>query len=134
YRRFILDMYGAEPLDGYAWLHGTKSGHFVHVGSVDAPVTDSDIKAMGREFWKASGQGTDASTNKIDVLGWDFAFELNEMGKQLAAEAKVNLVYKKIPREVLEKKAVDQGDIKFYELAALSIQVTIEKGRTARVD
>ena len=29
------------------------------------------------------------------------------------------LAFKKIPREVLEKKAVEQGDISFYELAAL---------------
>ena len=34
----------------------------------------------------------------------------------------------RIPREVLEKKAVEQGDIKFFELAALEVDVT-QKGR-----
>mgnify|MGYP002682881833 CR=1 FL=1 len=29
--------------------------------------------------------------------------------------------FRRIPREVLEKKAVEQGDIRFYELAALSV-------------
>lgn len=130
YRRFILDLYGAEPLDGYAWLHGVKAGRFVHVGSVDAPITDGDIRAIAREFWKAVGKETGAATNTVDILGWDFAFELNEMGKQLAAEANIKLSYKKIPREVLEKKAVEQGDIKFFELAALSVEVLAGKGQS----
>jgi hypothetical protein len=37
YRHFILDLYGAEPIQGYSWLHGLKAGKLVHVGSVDAP-------------------------------------------------------------------------------------------------
>lgn len=33
YRKFILDLYHAEPLTGHAWLHGVKSGRMVHVGA-----------------------------------------------------------------------------------------------------
>lgn len=58
-------------------------------------------------------------------LGWDFAFDVNETAKQFAAENKVDVSFKKIPREVLEKKAVEQGDIKFYELASLTIKTKI---------
>lgn len=134
YRRFILDLYGAQSLEGYNWLHGLKAGRMVHVGSVDAPVLLGDIKAIAQEFWKAVGKDTGASTNSVDVLGWDFAFELNEMGKQMAADANIKMAFKRIPREVLEKKAVEQGDIKFFELAALSVRVTPEKGRTVRVE
>ena len=55
---------------------------------------------------------------------------------QIAAEANVDLAFKKIPREVLEKRAVEQGDIRFFELAALSINLTLNpeekpKGKTA---
>jgi DNA modification methylase len=134
YRRFILDLYSATPIDGYNWLHGVKAGHMVHVGSVDAPVLLGDIKAIAQEFWKAVGKDSGAATNSVDVLGWDFAFELNEMGKQMAADANIKMVFKRIPREVLEKKAVEQGDIRFFELAALSTCVTPEKGRTVRVE
>lgn len=61
------------------------------------------------------------------MLGWDFAFEINETAAQIAAANKVDLKFKKIPCEVLEKKAVEQGDIKFFELASLSVEVKIEK-------
>ncbi len=57
-----------------------------------------------------------------DILGWEFAFELNETARQVAAESRVDVAFKKIPREVLEKKAVEQGDIKFFELGALSVE------------
>ena len=65
-------------------------------------------------------------TNAVDVLGWDFAFEVNETARAIAAEANVRLAFKRIPREVLEKKAVEQGDVRFFELAALSLDITQE--------
>jgi hypothetical protein len=42
----------------------------------------------------------------------------------MAAEHRVDLKLRQIPKEVLEKKAVEQGDIRFYELAALAVDVT----------
>lgn len=124
YRKFILDIYRAEPIIGYAWLHGSKSGRMVHVGAVDAPVTLADVKAIASEVWKTIGKGKGAPERaSVDILGWEFAFELNELARQVAAEARVDVNFKKIPREVLEKKAVDQGDIKFFELAALSVKL-----------
>lgn len=129
YRKFILELYHATPITGYAWIHGTKSGRMVHVGAVDAPVTLSDVKAIAAEVWKAVGTGKDAPKSAgVDILGWEFAFELNELAKQVAAEARVDVAFKKIPREVLEKKAVEQGDVKFFELAALSVNVK-QKGQ-----
>jgi hypothetical protein len=101
----------------------------VHVGAVDAPVTLADVKAIAAEVWRAVGSGKDAPrTAGVDILGWEFAFELNELARQVAAEARVDVAFKKIPREVLEKKAVEQGEIQFFELGALSTDVTT-KGR-----
>lgn len=129
YRIFILELYHATPITGRAWLHGIKGGRMVHVGAVDAPVTLADVKAIARETWKAVASGKDAPTEAgADILGWDFAFELNETAKQVAAESHVHVAFKKIPREVLDKKAVEQGDVKFFELGALSVDKK-QKGR-----
>lgn len=129
YRRFILELYHAHPVGGYAWLHGVKAGRLVHVGAVDSPVSPGDVAQIAGEFKRAVGTGKDApKTNGVDVLGWDFAFELNEVAKQQAAQANINMAFRRIPREVLEKKAVEQGDISFFELAALSVDMQ-QKGR-----
>ncbi|MDQ2762989.1 MAG: site-specific DNA-methyltransferase, partial [Pseudomonadota bacterium] len=134
YRRFILDLYKAQPLSGYVWLHGIRGGAFVHVGSVDAPVTVGDVKQIVLEHRRAIGTGAEApTTSRIDLLGWDFAFELNEVAKQQAALASVDFHFVRIPREVLEKRAVEQGDIAFYELAALAVEV-LHKERTVTLE
>jgi DNA modification methylase len=127
YKHFIIELYHAKALNGYSWIHGTRAGRLVHVGSVDAPVAVEDIKSTIREFWKLVGKDNTIQTNGIDFLGWDFAFDINETAKQFASENKVDVSFKKIPREVLEKKAVEQGDIKFYELASLKINTKQEK-------
>ncbi len=131
YRKFILDLYHATPMSGYSWLHGTNSGRMVHVAAVDAPVTQADVKAIAREAWKAIASGKDSPTKAgVDILGWEFALEVNELAKQVAAESRVDASFKKIPREVLDKKAIEQGDVRFFELGALSVDVK-QKAREA---
>ncbi|RKZ47536.1 MAG: site-specific DNA-methyltransferase [Candidatus Parabeggiatoa sp. nov. 3] len=121
YRQLILDLYHADKIDGYTWLHGVKKGRMVHIGSIDAPVAFGDVKNSVQELWKKGGN------NNLDILGWEFAFELNETARQFAAANKVDLEFKKIPREMLEKRAVDQGDISFFELAALDVTAKVNK-------
>lgn len=129
YRRFILDLYHAEPVEGYVWLHGKKAGRMVHVGAVDSPVALGDVKQIAVEFRRAIGTGKDApKVAGVDVLGWDFALDMNETAKQIAQEAGLDVKFMRIPREVLEQKAVEQGDIRFFELAALSVETEV-KGR-----
>lgn len=129
YRQFVLDLYHATPVSGHSWLHGVKAGRMVHVAAVDAPVTQADVKAIARDTWKAVASGKDSPTKLgADVLGWEFALEVNELAKQVAAESRVDVSFKKIPREVLDKKAVEQGDVRFFELGALSVSAK-PKGR-----
>ncbi len=128
YIEFILNPANGTPLSGYAWLHGVRAGRMVHVGAVDAPVSVGDVTQIAAEFRRAIGTGKDApKTNGVDVLGWDFAFELNEVAKQQAAAANIQMRFLRIPRDVMDKRAVEQGDIRFFELAALSVDVTTQK-------
>jgi adenine-specific DNA-methyltransferase len=100
----------------------------IHVGAVDAPVSVGDVTQIAAEFKRAIGTGKDApKTNGVDVLGWDFAFEINEVAKQQAAAANIQMRFLRIPRDVMDKRAVDQGDIHFFELAALSVEVKTNK-------
>src|ERR1035437_10107963 len=87
YRKFILELYHATPVSGHVWLHGVKGGRMVHVAAVDAPVTRADVNAIAAEVWKASGKGPNSPQKPaVDVLGWEFALDMNETAKQVAAE------------------------------------------------
>ncbi|MBC8043754.1 MAG: site-specific DNA-methyltransferase [Rhizobacter sp.] len=129
YLEFMMGLYGGERLKGLSWIHGRKQGRLVHIGSVDAPVSLGDVRAVIAEFKKLRGSGKETAPEKaeVDLLGWEFAFEINEMAGQMAAEMGVKIRTFKIPREVLEQKAVEQGDIQFFELAALEVGVKVTK-------
>ncbi len=132
YTEFILKLYHAQAVAGNTWLHGVKDGRFVHVGAVDAPVTPDDVREAIAE-WKlnvgqlASQAGQEVS-NTIDFLGWEFALDMNETTKQAAKASGVEVNFVCIPYEVLDKKALAQQDIQFFELAALDASATV-KGR-----
>lgn len=130
YNDFILDLYRAQKLNDFTWLHGVKNGRVVHVGAVDSPVTLGDVKSIILEWKKNLSK---AQSNGIDILGWEFALDLNETARQQAKEAGVDARFVLIPREVLEKKAVEQGDIQFFELAALFAKTEV-KGKTLIVE
>jgi DNA modification methylase len=134
YRRFILDLYHADALEGYSWLHGLKAGRYVHVGAVDSPVTRADVQQAAAELRRAQGQATGAKSAAVDMLGWEFALDMNETVRQEAEASGVSVRFLKIPREVLEKKAVEQGDIHFFELAALGVEtITIKREVTVKL-
>ena len=91
-------------------------------------MTDGDVKKIALEFKKSMGTGANApKTNGIDVLGWDFAFEINEITKQQAESANVQLRFKKIPRDVMDKRAAAQGEVHFFEMAALAVKQKVAK-------
>lgn len=126
YLAFILRLYRAQPVAGFEFLHGQRGRAMVHIGSVAAPVTIADINAAMDECSKTR-------QSELHVLGWEWEMGLNS---QIVGEAKrrgVKLLLLQIPREVMEQQAVDNGDVQFFELAYLDLQIETSKARTAQV-
>ena len=46
-----------------------------------------------------------------------------------AAARGVQLILRQIPREVMEQQAVSKGEVEFFELAYLDVEVTAARGR-----
>jgi DNA modification methylase len=119
YLKFILELYGAQPLAGTEHLHGKKGSAIVHVGAVDAPVTIDEINASLAEC-KAMDQ------TELHVLGWEWEMGLANLMIEEAKAQAIKLLLLKIPREVMEQQAVDKGDIRFYELAYLETDIEVD--------
>jgi len=122
YLAFILKLYGAEPISGMQHLHGKKGKAVVHVGAVDAPVTIDEINACLDEC-------VAIQQKELHVLGWEWEMGLYDLMTDAAKGRGIKLVLLNIPREVMEQQAVDKGDIKFFELAYLEVDIKQEKGR-----
>jgi adenine-specific DNA-methyltransferase len=125
YIKFVLDLYRAEPTPGLVHLHGQRAGRMVHVGAADAPVTLSEIREAVEECQNVKQQ-------KLDILGWEWEMGLHNVIESESKRTGTNLRLLQIPREAMDKRAADAGDVHFYELAYLEIE-TQTKGKEARL-
>jgi len=116
YLKFILKLYGAEPLAGVEHLHGKKGNAVVHVGAVDAPVTIDEVLNCLEECQAAKQK-------ELHVLGWEWEMGLNGLMTEEAKARGIKLLMLHIPREVMEPQAVEKGDIRFFELAYLEAEI-----------
>ncbi|MEW6229354.1 MAG: site-specific DNA-methyltransferase, partial [Bacillota bacterium] len=123
---FILKLYGAQAVAGCTYLHGKKGRAMVYIGAVDAPVTVGEVSA-------ALAECTQLKQAELHVLGWEWEMGLSDL---MVAEAKkrgVKLVLVQIPREAMEQQAVDKGDVQFFELAYLEVDVKTPRRLTIQV-
>jgi len=128
YIKFILELYHAEPVEGFENLHGKKDKAFVRIGAVDAPVTLSEIR-------EALSECKENKIKSLDVLGWEWEMGLHDLVKEEAERYGVKLSTFQIPREVMELNVSDpklKEDIHFYELAYLEVEPKV-KGKRATI-
>ncbi len=114
----ILSAYKAEPVDSFNMFVGKKRDRLVAVGSIDTPVTNDFLESVIAEC-KEKG------VTKADILGFDYEMGLNfdEAKKQ-----GLNVQFRVIPREVFDKKAVEKGQVRFYDVAYIEVK-SIIRGR-----
>lgn len=119
--KLILSAYKAEPVDSFTTFVGKKRDRLVAIGPVNAPVSDEFVDEIVREC-KEKG------ITKVDVLGfdWEMGLDFSEMKSH-----GIDLQFKVIPREVFDKRAVEKGQVKFYDVAYIEVKPIIKKGSLA---
>lgn len=121
YLKFILDLYNAEPIAGFDNIHGKKGRALIHIGAVDAPVTMDEVYAALKDC-KQAGR------NELHVLGWEWEMGMNNP-IVIEAKAKYDITLRliNIPGEVMDKRAVEAGDVQFFDLAYLETEIETDK-------
>lgn len=119
YIRFILNLYRAEPISGYNYLHGQKSGRMVHIGEVDSIITEREIKEVVKECNATGGKA-------VDILGWDFEMGLHDVVKSIGDEHSVAIKLVQIPKETTEVKDPAKEEIKFFDLNYLDLDYQVK--------
>ena len=116
--KLILSAYKAEPVDSFNTFVGKKRDRLVAVGSIDTPVTNDFLE-------KIISECKEKKITKADVLGFDYEMGLDfEQAKKFG----IDVQFKVIPREVFDKKAVEKGQVKFYDVAYIEVKPII-RGR-----
>ncbi|MEA3314074.1 MAG: site-specific DNA-methyltransferase, partial [Caldisericota bacterium] len=125
YINLILEGYKAKRIEGFKTLHGQKAQRFVYVGPIDFPVTKAIIDDIYKEC-------QEKLITNVDVLGFEFEMGLHPYIEQEMKDAGVNLKLKNIPREVFDRRAVEKGQVKFYDVAYLEVEPII-KDKTVKI-
>ena len=120
YVNFILEAYKAKRIEGHTTIHGTKAGRFVHVGPLDVPVTQHRLAEIYEECKQKL-------YTQVDVLGFEFEMGLAPFYIQELKEKGLSVNLKYIPKEVFDKRAVDRGHIKFFDVAFLNTKEKVNK-------
>lgn len=122
YLTLILDGYKAKRADGLKMLHGVKAQRFVHVGPLDFPITKATIEEIYVEC-------KEKVITQVDVLGFEFEMGLLPHIEDEMKQRGVNLKLKYIPREVFDKRAVEKGQVKFFDVAYIEVVTKVEKSK-----
>ena len=121
FMELILRAYSAEKTEGFASFQGKKAGRLIAIGPVNLPVTRLFIEEIILECRKNR-------ITRVDVLGFEF-----EMGlfPNLLEEAKnkgIDLAPKYIPAEVFDKRAVEQEQVVFHDVAFIEVKAHVTEG------
>ncbi len=114
----ILSAYQAQAVDSYNSFVGKKRDRLVAIGPVNTPVSSVFID-------EAIKEAQDKGITKFDILGFDY-----EMGidfSELSCQG-VDVQFKVIPQQVFDRRAVEKGYVKFYDVAFIEVKPVI-KGR-----
>lgn len=116
--KMILAAYKAEPVESFVNILGKKRDRLVAVGPINTPVSSRLVQDIVAEC-KEKG------ITKVDVLGFDY-----EMGLDFGEykDQGIDIAFRIIPREVFDKKAVEKGQVKFYDVAFIEAK-PILKGK-----
>lgn len=112
----IISAYKAEPVTSFINIVGKKRDRLVAIGPINTPVSSQLVKDVVSEC-KEKG------ITKIDILGFDYEMGLDFFQYE---DEGIDVVFKIIPREVFDKKAVEKGQVKFYDVAFIEASPVIK--------
>jgi len=126
YVDLILSAYKADKVSGFSTFVGEKMSRLIAIGSINIPVTSSFVNQCIKE---ASEKGI----TKIDILGFEFEMNLAPRVQEEAKEVGIDLMLKYIPRDVFDKRAIEKGQVEFYDVAYIEVKPHY-KGKTVSIE
>ncbi len=117
----ILRAYAAEKTDDFTNFQGKKAGRLVAIGPVNLPVTRLFVEEIILECRKHQ-------ITRVDVLGFEFEMGLfpNVLGE--AKSKGIDIAPKIIPAEVFDKRAIEQDQVVFHDMAFIEVKPHITTG------
>ena len=117
----ILRAYAAEKTDSFTSFQGKKGGRLVAIGPVNLPVTRLFVEEIILECRKHH-------ITRVDILGFEFEMGLFPNVLDEAKSRGIDIAPKFIPAEVFDKRAVEQGQVVFHDVAFIEVKPHVTVG------
>ena len=114
----ILCAYAAEKTEGFTNFHGKRTGRLVAIGPVNLPVTRLFVEEIILECRRHQ-------ITRVDVLGFEFEMGLFPNVLDEAKSRGIDITPRFIPAEVFDKRAVEQGQVVFHDMAFIEVKPII---------
>lgn len=114
--KLIITAYKAESVSSFVNIVGKKRDRLVAVGPISTPVSSKQVYDIVSEC-------KDKGITKIDILGFDYEMGLDFQDYNTHG---IDVAFRIIPREVFDKKAVERGQVKFYDVAFIDAKPSVK--------
>jgi adenine-specific DNA-methyltransferase len=119
FEKLILKAYKASELNGDSIFAGTKNNRLISVGPLNLPVTRLFVERVIEECRKLQ-------STKADILAFEFEMGLFPNIQDESRKLGVDLSFKYIPRDIFDKRAVDNGQVKFHDVAYIEVKTILK--------
>jgi DNA modification methylase len=120
FKSLILEAYKATEVQGFNTLHGKKGFEFVSIGPVNQALSRNHVEEVINECLKNS-------ITSVDILAFEFEMGWDRTLQDEAKDKGIRLSYKQIPIDVFDKRAVQKGEVVFYDIAYIEFKPIIKK-------
>lgn len=126
YRDLILKAYKAKPLKGSGFFQGKIANRLVVIGPINLPVGRLFVEEVIVECRKRSA-------SRVDILAFEFEMGLFPAVLDEAKAKGIDIAPKTIPPEVFDKRAVEKGQVRFYDVSFIEATPRFEKDNKLRL-
>lgn len=120
FKSLILMAYKATEVQGFNTIHGKKGFEFVSIGPVNQALSRNHVEEVLNECRKNN-------ITSVDILAFEFEMGWDRTLQEEAKDLGIRLSYKQIPVDVFDKRAVQKGEVNFYDIAYIEFEPIIEK-------
>lgn len=120
YRELILNAYKADPIENDGFFNGKRNGRLVVIGPINLPVGRLFVEEVITECRKRSA-------TRADILAFEFEMGLFPAVLDEAKSKGIDLAPKTIPPEVFDKRAVEKGQVQFYDVSFIEARAVYDK-------
>jgi adenine specific DNA methylase Mod len=120
FKSLILEAYKATEVQGFNTLHGKKGFEFVSIGPVNQALSRNHVEEVINECLKNN-------ITSVDILAFEFEMGWDRTLQEESKDKGIRLSYKQIPIDVFDKRAVQKGEVIFYDIAYIEFRPIVKK-------